>query len=208
MTKRRQQAIETKQKLLDAADQLVKERGFDAVSVDDIVAACGLAKGTFYHHFTSKDDLLVYLTRTPYDELKKKYASTEGQPNLQRLRLFMHEWFNMAAKYNLHFTVLFNRMTFTESLEHKSANKISQMDEGLNIVLECLEHAVEQGELKADTPVEDLARTILFSMQGSTLYQNQHPDTFDIEAWAKSFTDLTFDHMLDPWRHISCEPHL
>ena len=49
MTRRKQQAIETKQKLLDAADALVKERGFDAVSVDDIVAVCGVAKGTFYH---------------------------------------------------------------------------------------------------------------------------------------------------------------
>ena len=57
MTRRKQQAIETKQKLLDAADALVKERGFDAVSVDDIVAVCGVAKGTFYLYFQDKSDI-------------------------------------------------------------------------------------------------------------------------------------------------------
>ena len=48
LNKRKQQAIRTKQQLLDTAEELVKEKGFDAVSVDDIVAACGVAKGTFY----------------------------------------------------------------------------------------------------------------------------------------------------------------
>ena len=61
MNKRKQQAIETKQKLLDAADALVKEKGFDAMSVDEIVALCGVAKGTFYHYFETKDDLLDFL---------------------------------------------------------------------------------------------------------------------------------------------------
>ena len=199
MTKRKQQAIETKQKLLDAADILVKERGFDAVSVDDIVASCGVAKGTFYHYFSSKDDLLVYLTRTPYEKLKQKFAATQGRPYLERLRAFIRDWFHMTEKYNLHFTVLRNRMALTEPQEQKPSWKHSQIDEGLSILQRCLQGAVERGELTAKTPVETLSMMLIFSMQGCALYQNQHADTFDVAAWEKSFTEVMLADLLRPY---------
>lgn len=47
--------------LLDAAAELFVEKGFEATSIDDIVAAAGTAKGTFYHHFDSKTALLLAL---------------------------------------------------------------------------------------------------------------------------------------------------
>jgi AcrR family transcriptional regulator len=43
--------------LLDAAEELFGRNGFGAVSVDDIVARAGVAKGTFYNHFASKEDI-------------------------------------------------------------------------------------------------------------------------------------------------------
>ena len=45
MTNRQMQAIATKQKILDVAEKLINEKGFEAVSVDDIVNECGVAKG-------------------------------------------------------------------------------------------------------------------------------------------------------------------
>lgn len=47
--------------LLDAAERLFRERGFAATSVDAIVAAAGVAKGTFYLYFKSKAASLVAL---------------------------------------------------------------------------------------------------------------------------------------------------
>ena len=199
MTKRKQQAIETKQKLLDTADMLVKERGFDAVSVDDIVAGCGVAKGTFYHYFSSKDDLLVYLTRTPYEKLKQNFAATEGRPYLERLHAFIRDWFHMTEKYNLHFTVLHNRMALTERQEQKPSWKHSQIDEGLSILQSCLQGAVEHGELAKKTPVETLGRMLIFSMQGSALYQSQHADTFDVAAWEEAFNGTILSDLLRPY---------
>ncbi len=43
---------------MDAAQALFVEKGVGATSVDHIVAAAGVAKGTFYHHFVSKDAML------------------------------------------------------------------------------------------------------------------------------------------------------
>lgn len=42
----------------ETAFRLFRERGYDNVSVDDIIAATGTSKGTFYHYFRSKDELL------------------------------------------------------------------------------------------------------------------------------------------------------
>ena len=46
-------------RLLDAATQLVREKGFSSTTVDDLCAAAGVTKGAFFHHFPSKDALGV-----------------------------------------------------------------------------------------------------------------------------------------------------
>lgn len=53
----REQMSENRHRILDAAGTLFRERGFDGVSVADIMKAAGLTHGGFYGHFTSKDDL-------------------------------------------------------------------------------------------------------------------------------------------------------
>lgn len=47
----------TKQKILDAAQAQVLERGFAGTSVDAIQGAAGISRGTFFYHYPSKDDL-------------------------------------------------------------------------------------------------------------------------------------------------------
>ena len=47
----------TKQKLLDAAEELMLAKGYTATSVDEICAAAALTKGGFFHYFEGKEDL-------------------------------------------------------------------------------------------------------------------------------------------------------
>jgi AcrR family transcriptional regulator len=55
--------------LLDVALDLCMTVGFESASVEQITTAAGVAKGTFYHYFTSKQDLLVQLVDRFGDEL-------------------------------------------------------------------------------------------------------------------------------------------
>ena len=48
-----------RQKLLDAALSLVREKGYSSTSVDELCAQAGVTKGAFFHHFKSKDALAV-----------------------------------------------------------------------------------------------------------------------------------------------------
>lgn len=47
--------------ILDVAQQLFASQGYDATSVNHIIAAVGVSKGAFYHHFEAKEDLLEAL---------------------------------------------------------------------------------------------------------------------------------------------------
>ena len=59
--KKKGRAFETRKRLYATAEALFTRYGFDNVSVDRIVEEAGLAKGTFYVHFKTKDDLLTSL---------------------------------------------------------------------------------------------------------------------------------------------------
>lgn len=51
-------AEERKNEILDAADALFGQKGFDGTSTNDILEKVGIARGTLYHHFKSKEDIM------------------------------------------------------------------------------------------------------------------------------------------------------
>src|ERR1700761_6096264 len=55
----REQFRENREKILESAARLFRERGFDQVGVADVMKAAGLTHGGFYGHFKSKDDLIA-----------------------------------------------------------------------------------------------------------------------------------------------------
>jgi TetR/AcrR family transcriptional repressor of nem operon len=50
---------ESKRRLLDAALYVIRTKGYTAARVEDICEAAGLTKGSFFHHFKSKEDLAL-----------------------------------------------------------------------------------------------------------------------------------------------------
>jgi TetR/AcrR family transcriptional repressor of nem operon len=55
----REQVVENKKAILTAAGRLFRERGFDSVTVADVMKSAGLTHGGFYGYFKSKDDLIA-----------------------------------------------------------------------------------------------------------------------------------------------------
>lgn len=81
-----------REELLDVAFELCRSHGFDAMNVEQITRAAEVAKGTFYHYFTSKDDLLEQLVRrfgdSLFDHLSAASQAAEGTAS-DRLRIVM-----------------------------------------------------------------------------------------------------------------------
>ncbi len=49
----------SRQKLLEAAADVVRAKGYAATTVDDLCAAAGVTKGSFFHHFKSKEEMVL-----------------------------------------------------------------------------------------------------------------------------------------------------
>lgn len=55
--------IDTRERILDVAQELAQQRGFSAFSYADVSAAVGIRKASIHHHFPSKDDLELALVQ-------------------------------------------------------------------------------------------------------------------------------------------------
>ena len=80
---------DAKQKIIDAAVKLIKKEGADKLTVRKVVEISGLSVGTFYHHFSDKDDLLMYFVKeTSFEEITLKTPVSD--PAGRVCELYMH----------------------------------------------------------------------------------------------------------------------
>ena len=61
--------LETRARLIDAAEQIIAESGFEALRVEEVVLRAGTAKGTFFAHFKDKDALMDRIIGARIDAL-------------------------------------------------------------------------------------------------------------------------------------------
>lgn len=199
MESRQKRAQETKQKLLDTAERLMQESNSLDISVDDIVAECGVAKGTFYHHFQSKDDLLLQLSYRQYQNLRQRYYDNQGDPFfISQLKKFILAWYDQSE--SLTFPQFSSHIFYQYAGKTKEAESpITGLEYGTDIIQECLRGAVEAGELLPGTPVDSLALTLIFILHGSMLHKRKYDANFDIARWSKTFVDTFLDGLLKQW---------
>lgn len=84
---RKENAILTKNKLFDTAIELIKEKGYDNATVSEICKKAGVAKGTFYVHYKSKEDIV-----------KESYYSDMAQFILREYQNLISQDINMSIK--------------------------------------------------------------------------------------------------------------
>lgn len=67
--------------ILASAAKLFREKGVRAVSIDDIVAGAGIAKGTFYLYFKTKNDLLAKLAQAVVKDMANAARAAGAEPS-------------------------------------------------------------------------------------------------------------------------------
>ncbi|MCT4604561.1 MAG: TetR/AcrR family transcriptional regulator [Marinisporobacter sp.] len=84
---RKEKAALTKNKVFETATELIKEKGYDNVTVSEICKKAGVAKGTFYVHYKSKEDII-----------KESYYSDMGQFVLKEYKKLISQDENIRIK--------------------------------------------------------------------------------------------------------------
>jgi AcrR family transcriptional regulator len=92
---------DARRRILDVAYELFSRRGVRAVGVDELVDRAGVAKATFYHHFPSKEDLVLAFLEQREQLWTKDWVEAEARrradtPEEQLLAIFdlFDEWFH------------------------------------------------------------------------------------------------------------------
>ena len=187
----------TKQKILESAAVLFGHHEFEEVTVDAIVAAAGVSKGTFYIYFDSKDSLIASFLTEYVRNVDMAYKShleslPEGTPASQMM-------LSLIAKIADVLTGIIgnHRMRIVYGLQ-LSGKVDMEVVKGYNRALydlftDVIARGLEQGEFRNTHTVETLTRHFVMAIRGlSYEWCIRYPD-FDLKTQALEHFQLLLD---------------
>ena len=149
-----------KNEILDAAAILFADKGFDNTSTNDILDAVGIARGTLYHHFKSKEDVMDALIERQMEQLlsaARQSAADTGIPVEERIIRTIRA-LNISEKSG----------TMTDHL-HKPQNAL--MHQKMNQILlrqippiltGIIEDGIKQGHFSTPYPLVCMEMSVLY----------------------------------------------
>lgn len=154
---------ETVHLILDVAFRLFMEQGYEHTSIQDIIDQLGgLSKGAIYHHFKSKEDILVAVTDRMTAESNQMLAAIRDRSDLngkEKLKTIFRESISRPVQNDI-FTVapdFHNNPKLLFSLLHDTIEEAAP-----NYILPIIEQGISDGSIKTDYP-EQLAELILLT---------------------------------------------
>ncbi len=171
----------TKRKIFETSMKLFAEKGYDGTSIDDITSSVGVAKGTLYYHFSSKEEIFNFLVEEGMNLLKNSInIKTEAQKNyIDKLRAIILIQIKIIVKYENFMSII-----FSESWGNSSRSLTCQkyVNEYLEIVKNILRKGMEKGEIRK-LDIDVLATQILGIACGNLYYKKT--EALDIQKLYK-----------------------
>lgn len=164
---------DTKRRLLEAALDMLLERGYSGLGVQDVLNRTGIPKGSFYHHFDSKQDMAlqaVDLYTSIGHQLLDRCLAADGRPALERVRTFFEELAGFYATQGYLGCLLGALGQELSGANEVFRRKIEECLSSLATpIAECLEEARRDGDLPAGSDPRRLADVLLNAWEGAAL---------------------------------------
>ena len=197
MTNRQKAALETRKKLIEAARQIVSERGLAGTQVEEITKLCGVSKGTFYTYFKRKEDVVYAICWGKFDEIRDAALSSR-EPFPTRMTGYMVDFCAYIEKESLKLCQEWIRNTADPDFAgNQFGSDKLQMD--IAAVTALIEDGVRRGELKKDVPVELLSHTLVDVMYGEMLCWATSNGAFRFSEKTRDFCDKFLNGLLKPY---------
>ena len=173
MDKRLDRGSTTRQQILDTATRLFADEGFEAVSIDAILTACGISKGALYHHFASKDAVFVAVLESIEARVAAELAAAaqDATNPLDALRAGCAGWLALAAR-----DPVVRRIVLTDapSVIGWQAWRAMESDYSLGLLRIAFTAGVNLGRVKADR-VEIFSHMLLAALTEVALLLASEP---------------------------------
>jgi TetR/AcrR family fatty acid metabolism transcriptional regulator len=188
-TRRQLQAIETRQRIFDTALALLVKKGYDRVTVDDICAGAGVSKGTFYHHFKSKDQAIL----EEFLKIDQYYA--EILPEIIQLD-DIYERITTFARLALRYMEkqgknLMKVAYYSQISPDRKVSPVASPDRVLySIVGDLIRDAQEKGEVRGDLDSSRVAETLIRAIRGIVYDWCLQDGKFNMEEAGEVLADI------------------
>ena len=156
------EAEERRNEILDVAERLFGEKGFDNTSTNDILEKIGIARGTLYYHFKSKEDILDAMIERMTEQLLARASAIAAKseiPVLQRITLTIMALNvnNEAGREVMKQVHRPQNALMHQKLQEKLLSGVNPMLTGL------LREGIEQGLCHTEYPAEAIEMVMLYS---------------------------------------------
>ncbi|MGN6109004.1 MAG: TetR/AcrR family transcriptional regulator [Kofleriaceae bacterium] len=155
----RENRSDKRERILSAAERVFARRGFFAARVSEIAKDAGVADGTIYLYFKSKDDLLISLFETRMKQVNAVLAETiASAPPQEQLRAFIHAYLRLVHDEPAAAEVL--TIELRQSAKFMKEYENPQFADFLRMLGGLIAAGQERGELDPSIPAHVAARMI------------------------------------------------
>jgi TetR/AcrR family transcriptional repressor of nem operon len=183
-----------KEQLVGGGFEVLYEKGYHAASVNDIVAAASVPKGSFYNHFDSKEALALEITRRYVERYDLPGLAGGDGPPLARLREHFEGIVAQNTRRGVRYGCLIGNFS-TELAGHSEPIRelvAGSFDAWSAVVTEVLRQAQAAGELDASLDAGRLGPYIVDSYEGAVARAKVSGDRAPLDR----FLATTFEQLL------------
>jgi TetR/AcrR family transcriptional regulator, transcriptional repressor for nem operon len=187
----------TSEHLVDVGLGLMHQNGYNATGLSDILKAANVPKGSFYHHFSSKEDFAAAALERYGMREREHAAAVLGDmkaPPLKRLRRYFSDLVKTYGQKGAIPGCMLGRFSLEIVEESPQLRKriSASFDHWQHTIATVIQQAVRQKELPSGIDPESLAGFLLNSWEGALL----RSQTEKSDAPLETFMSYVFDGLL------------
>ncbi|MBZ9689609.1 TetR/AcrR family transcriptional regulator [Clostridium estertheticum] len=169
----------TKQAIFNSAIKVFSGCGYDGATMDDIAVNAGVAKGTLYYHFKSKEDIFKFIITDGMNVIIKQIeeATEAEEDSLIKLKILCRVQLSLVYENRDFFKVIMSQLWGRE-IRHLQIREVIQVY--INIIENHLKEAMEQGVVKKSN-ISFMSYTFLGTLCSAAVYELISKDDTDVE---------------------------
>lgn len=170
----------TKRKIFETSMKLFAEKGYDATSIEDITATVGVAKGTLYYHFSSKEEIFNFLVEEGIKLLKNsiEIKTQKLTTAIDKLRAVLLIEIKIMIKYENFISILLSQIWGNEPRNIVCKNHVFDC---ISIIENIIQEGIDNGEIINKNP-EIVASAIFGLICSSLIYKLKTNKEVDVKS--------------------------
>ncbi|GGP75754.1 TetR/AcrR family transcriptional regulator [Saccharothrix coeruleofusca] len=152
---------DTRRTILDTARRIMAHKGYSAVGINEVLAAAGVPKGSFYHYFTSKDAFGEAMLRSYFADYvadMDAVLARSGQSAAERLMAYWQQWRETQSAEGCQGRCLVVKLG-AEVSDLSEAMRLT-LKEGTSTIVDRIERTITDGLADRSLSVDDDPRAV------------------------------------------------